>query len=225
MSAPTRLFPVLFMLAATFYLGASPRRAAAQTEIPKEVLALFDDLSDIDKLRVLNPLKLTEEQLGKIIDTLTQARDKYVKSVSAAAVPPIRDMAAEIKELRKKLLTGGDVPSDFDSRVKKIQDDFVARRQAEENRTLKSLSDSIRAILTQAQIDKAVSLAKSLTKKNGRETLKGSDEQFFNFYVKGTFMDYGGIIALLEDMKKARGSGAAQASVKSHADRTKVARR
>lgn len=206
----TRCIPVLFGVAAVLGLCCAPQPAAAQRGsevIPKEVKDLLFDLSDIDKLRVLNPLNLSEAQLEKIIDVLTKAREVYLKKVTDVAVPPIKDMAAEIKTLRKKLLTGGDIPSDFDKRVKKIQDDFVERRDTEDQRTLKSLSESIKPIFTSSQYDKAINTAKSATKKDGKPTLKGTDEQFFNFYVKGVFMDYDSILVLLEDMKKARAAG------------------
>jgi hypothetical protein len=199
-----RLTPVLLALAALSYTPHGAPAQGPQTEtVPKEVLVLLDDLSDIDKLRVLNPLKLTEDQLGKIVDVINKARATYLQKVTAVTVPPIRDMAKEIKELRKKLLTGGDVPADFDKRVKKIQDDYVTRRETEVTNALKSLSTSIKSILTSSQYEKAISLAKNFTKQDGKPTLKGTDEQFFNFYVKGVFIDYAGIVALLEDMKKA----------------------
>jgi hypothetical protein len=217
-----RCLPVL-LCSLTIVLGISPRRAIAQAEVPKEVLALFDDLSDIDKLRVLNPLNLSEDQLGRIIDSIKKARDEYLKKVTAAAVPPIRDMAKEIKDLRKKLLTGGDVPSDFDKRVKKIQEDYVKQRESEDSVALKSLSEKVRPVLNATQYDKAISLAKELTRKDGKATLKGTDDQFYNLFIKGVFIDYAGIVPLLEDMKKARSAPGEETVARAPLNNRKVA--
>jgi hypothetical protein len=185
-------------------LGAAKLPAFAQQDsVPKEVSALFTDLDDIDKMRVLGPLKLKADQVDKIIDAITTTQDAYLKKVTAAAVPPIKDIAKDIKETRKKVLAGSPIPADFDAKVKKLQADFVERRKTEDANALKSLSASIRAVLTKSQTDKAISLAKSLTSKDGEPTFKGSDDQFFNLFIKGTFMDYGGIIPLLKDVKAA----------------------
>jgi hypothetical protein len=201
----------------TLLLGAARLPAFAQSDtVPKEVSALFTDLDDIDKMRVLGPLKLKADQLDKIIEAITAAQDVYVKKVTDAAVPPIKQIAAEIKETRKKVIAGSPIPEDFDAKVKKLQADFVKRRAALNEVALKSLSDSIRDVLTKSQIDKAISLAKSLTLKDGEPTFKGSDNQFFNLFVKGTFMDYGGIVPLLKDIRTAV-SSASRANLKREA--------
>jgi len=178
--------------------------ARAQTDIiPKEMQALFTDISDIDKLRVLNPLKLTADQLDKIIPIVKKAQTDYNAKLAEAAVPPIRKIASEIKETREKMLaTHSGVPKDFDEKVKKLQAEFVKRRKAEDNATLKSLSDSIKAILTKEQVSTASSLARKLTEEDGKPTQKGSDDQFFNLYVLGTIVVYPRIVPLLEDMRK-----------------------
>jgi len=191
--------------------------------VPREVTALFDDISDIDKLRVLNPLKLTPDQLDRLITAIRKAQDSYNKKLSDAAVPPIKQIAADIKETRRKMLTsGGTVPTDFDTKVKKIQDDFMQRRDEQDVATLKSLSDAIRAILTPEQVDTAASLARKLTAKDGKATLKGEDAKFFNYYVLGTFIVYPRIIPLLEDMKKAATESGGAARRSTSADRIAV---
>jgi hypothetical protein len=185
--------------------------ARAQSDIiPKEMQALLFDISDIDKLRVLNPLKLTSEQLDKIIATLKKAQEQYNSKLTEAAVPPIRQLAKEIKETRQKMLTTHSlVPKDFDEKVKKIQNDFTKQRDEADKTTLKSVSDSIRAILTKEQIDMGVSFAKKFTEEGGKQTKKGSDEQFFNLFVLGTFILYPRIVPLLEDMRKVSDMAAA----------------
>jgi hypothetical protein len=178
--------------------------ARAQSEIiPKEMQAVFADIDDIDKLRVLNPLKLTADQLGKIIPIVKKAQTDYNSKLADAVVPPIRKIASEIKDTREKMLaTHSGVPKDFDEKVKKLQEDFVKKRKAEDNATLKSLSDSIKAVLTKEQVAKAASLARKLTEEDGKPTQKGTDDQFFNLYVLGAIGLYPRIVPLLEDMRK-----------------------
>src|SRR5947209_3589866 len=102
---------------------------AQQESVPKEVTALFDDIDDIDKLRVLNPLKLTPDQIDKIIALIQQQERDYNAKLTEAAVPPIREIAKDIKETRRKMLTGASLPADFEAKVKQIQADYDRRRK------------------------------------------------------------------------------------------------
>lgn len=205
--------------------GLSHSTARAQNDIvPKEVSALFDDISDIDKMRIINPLKLTAEQYGKLIAAIKKAQDDYNKGLAEAAAPPIKQIAQDIKETRRRMLTsGGDVPKDFDEKVKKIQEEFVKQRGKQEGTTLQSLSNDIRAILTPEQFDKAVKLTRTLTEKDGKATLKGEDAKFFNFYVLGTFIQYSRIIPLLEDMKKTAAGSGGNARLESTSSHVRIA--
>jgi hypothetical protein len=191
--------------------------ANAQSEvIPKEVSALLDDISDIDKLRVLNPLKLTTDQLDQIIVVVKKHQDDYNKKLADAAVPPIKQIAKEIKETRRKMLAGGTIPKDFDEKVKKQQDDFVKRRNQEDFNTLKGLAEAVKKILNKDQFAKAVTIAKKFLEDQGKD-VKGDDDKFFNYYVLGTLIVYPRIVPLLEDMRAAQ--------VASRAGNTQEARR
>jgi len=179
--------------------------AHAQGEVvPKEMTALFDDIADIDKLRMLNPLKLTAEQIDKMIVLIKKTQTEYNKKLSDAAVPPIRDLAKDIKDTRRRMLTArSGVPKDFDDKVKKAQADYVKRRDAEDAATLKYLSDKLKEMFTKEQQTTAIQAAKKYTEEDGKPTKKGTDDQFFNLYVLGTIVVYQRIVPLLEDMKKA----------------------
>lgn len=190
-------------------LSTMPAPLRAQSDaLPEEVMALFNDITDIDKMRVLNPLKLTAAQLDKLISTIRASQESFNRRLDAAAVPPVRAIAKEIRETRQKLLKGGEIPKDFDEKVRKLHEDFLKKRRAEEENTLKSLAAAIRSILTERQMQQAVSIARKWTEEDGQPTKRGSSEQFFNLYVLGTFITYPRIVPLLEDMRKAMTSTA-----------------
>jgi hypothetical protein len=187
-------------------LSGMARPACAQSDaVPPEMQQLFSDLDDIDKLRILNPLKLKPEQLDRIIAAVRHHQKDYLTKLAAAAVPPIKTIAQEIKATRRRLLTGGDIPKEFDDKVKKMQADYVKKREAQDFATLKGLSDAIRNILSAEQLNTAVALSKKMTEKDGQPTMKGTDAEFFHLYVLGTFVAYSRIVPLLEDMRKAMG--------------------
>ncbi len=189
----------LFLSIGTIHAFAQDTKSEIPT-IPAEVQALINDISDIDKLRALVPLKLNSDQLQKMIDAMTKAQINYNQHLFDATVPPIKKLAEEIKEVRRKVLAGGTIPKDFDTRVQKIEEDYFDRRAAEDTKGLKAVSDAMRAIFTKAQIAKAAAYGKASSDKLGKN-MKGTDDQFFNYYVQGVLIQYSGIVKLLKDMK------------------------
>src|SRR5438105_4089862 len=98
---PLFVLTVLALVAA----GLVPLRAQNDA-IPPEVNALFDDIADIDKLRVLNPLKLTADQIDKITAEIKKSQKEYDKALAEATVQPIKGIASDVKDVRKKMLAG-----------------------------------------------------------------------------------------------------------------------
>jgi len=178
--------------------------------VPEKVVALFNDISDIDKLRVLNPLNLTSDQLNKMIALISKEEDAYNKRLAQEAVPPIDAIAQQIKDVKAKMLKGGNIPADFDDQVKELQSNFVKQRKNEDNRTLLAIIDGMKQIFTQEQVRTAVMVVKQLTKFAPDTT----SDQYFNYYVLGTFVEYPRIVPLLKEMVKARSdsSSGAQAA-------------
>ena len=193
------------LTAATLLISSGPTTRAqsdgAAGLMPPEVAALFDDIIDIDKLRVLNPLKLTHEQIDQLIATIREWQNKYNKQLADAAVPPIKGIASDIKEVRKKVLAGGAIPKDFDDKVKGLQDKFVERRDKAEFDTVKGLAESVKKILKPEQVATAEKLAKDALTEKGKEPPKII---FFNYYTLTVLIQFPRIIPLLEQMKAAQ---------------------
>jgi hypothetical protein len=211
MSSLFRKSPALLVIAIVTSVTVSPRFASAQAQgdlVPKDLVIVVGHVSDIESLRAINPLNLTADQVGRIEEAVRKATENHMKKITAAAAP-LQAMGPEIRDLRTRLLKGGEVPEDFDKKGAKIQEAFIVKRDAEKNRTLKSLSDAIRAVLTPEQVSKVIAVSKKLTKRDGKPTMQGSDDQFFNFFVQAVFIDYPAILPLLDEVKKARSEGAA----------------
>jgi hypothetical protein len=182
-------------------LSAATRTARAQAEPPPaEVQALFDDISDIDKLRVLGPLKLTAEQLDKLIPVVKETQTTYNKKLAEAAAAPLREMAREIKAVKAKVLAGAEIPKDFDEKVKKAQADVVKRQARDSERAITAISDALTSLLTKTQRSTLLALAKPVAPKDSTE------DDLVRFYVVGAFLQYGRIVPLLEEMRKAVGA-------------------
>jgi hypothetical protein len=184
------------------------RPLVAQNDtLPAEVSALFDDIADIRTLDVLRPLSLTKDQAERLADAIVAAQKDYNSKLVAAAVPPIRDIAKEIKETRAKVLSGSAVPSDFRDKVKDIEDAYLQKRSKQDNDTLSKLAGSTKAILNSSQAKAAGAQAKKDLESNKRDVSKWSEDQLYNYYVLRIFIQYPRIVPLLRDVAKAKGGG------------------
>ena len=183
----------------------SPRALAQGAPPPAEIVAVLDHIADIDKMRVIAPLRLNAAQVGKIIDAIRAGERDYSKALDAAAIPTIRSIAEEVRETRRKALAGETIPSEFTEKVRKLSDEFAKTRQQEYLAAVRRLAEAIKRILTEEQFAAAVKIARDVAKEDRTTRATGSDDQFFNLYVVGTFVSYPRITPLLEDLRKALG--------------------
>jgi hypothetical protein len=167
-----------------------------------EVEKLLDDLSDIDHLRSISPLKLTPDQLDRLIAAIETARAEYDRKVKELAEPLLRSMADEIRATKSRSLAGSDPPKEFDDKVKKLQADFLKKRAEVNNQNLAKLGAKFREIATDKQVETAVKLAKDWATQEGKE-VKGTDAQWLNFYVLNVILDNPRTVPLLKEMRAA----------------------
>ncbi len=191
----------LFVLVSTVLIAYGARPATAQDDpvMPRETEAIFAHIDDLDKLRLLNPLNLTAGQLDKIIPLIKERQKAYNRRIIELAVEPLKAVANQIADTRRKLLSGGSIPQELDDRIKQLQKDFADRRKVEQDKNLKLVSDGIRAVLTERQIREIVAMAR-----RDFRTADGTDAQFFNLWIRETIIVYDRIVPLLEEMRKAR---------------------
>ncbi len=181
--------------------GQDKQTAASAAE--KATLDLVNDLNDIHYLQDLYPLKLTPEQLNKMIAAITSAQETYTKKVNALAADRVDKMADEIRAVKRKALAGEKVPADFDARMKQASDDFIAKRAQLNLNNIAAVASALRAILTPDQIAAAVKITRDVegSKVQGDKT---TDAQWFNLYVTEVVIGYPQIVPLLKEMRTAK---------------------
>lgn len=198
-------------LAAVLFLAMDclyrPRtEAAAQAVVgkpPQDVQDLLSAVDDIDTLRVLNPLKLTPDQIDKIREAIRSAQADYEKRVVEIGTAPLRQLKDEIQSTKQSALAGKAVPKAFDDKVKKVQDDILKKREQLNIRNLATLSANIQGVLTREQIDTAAKLARAAYERLKAASPKTTDTQYFNSYVEDIFIKYPRIVSLLSEMRMA----------------------
>ena len=164
--------------------------------------SLVNDVDDIDRLRILNPLKLSSGQLTKLIDFLSKAQEDYDKKLASLVADPLKEIADEVKKMKKEMISGGTVSKEFDLKVKKIQMEYAKKKEGLWIDNISKSSAECKRILTEEQISVAAKMEIAEFKKI-KADVKGSEEQMFNQYVVDTFMSYYRIVPLLKEMKSA----------------------
>lgn len=197
------LWGALFLLPLLLAVPAVVRAQASDSGVqpPKDVAELFDLLVDIDKLRMLNPLKLTPAQIDKTIAAVNAAKESYDKRVAVLAsqvAPSVRQLAGEIREVKKNSLAGAAIPKAFDDKVKALQAAYAKQLDGANFDNWSGLVKALRGVFSEEQVATAVKLVKVL---NPRVT--STDDKWLNLYVLQMFIEYPRIVPLLKDMKAA----------------------
>lgn len=201
-----RFAPVLLCLCTLCALGLTRNRLRAQDMPPKSAPSsaeLFTALDDIEGLRALYPLKLTPEQLDRVIQIVTDAQEETRKRQEAAN-QLVREMAAEIQTVRRDALRGDPIPKEFDIKVKKAETEFLKKREGIRQQAIIALSTGLQKVLTAEQIANASRQDKEARIKLGKSTGEGTDAQWFNSYVVDAFIDVPRVLPLLKEMRAAR---------------------
>jgi hypothetical protein len=180
--------------------------------LSKATLQLYDDLDDIDRLRSLGPMKFTADQLDKIIAVFTAAKEGYDKALTDLLTTQVKELAAEIKEVKRKMLLGEPIPAAFDAKSQKASADFITAREKLDNDFQAKIADKLREIFTPAQVAEAVKMSKaSPAAANLKKDV--ADSLWFNFYLKKVLIDYARILPLLKEMRGAVGGDAKTAKL------------
>lgn len=204
--------PVVWMFLGPMagFRAARAQQPPSSSKPPPEVLALFNDIDDIAELKVLNPLKLTPDQLDKIASAISEAKATYDKKVTDLIVPPVQKMGPEIRDTRKRMLAGEAVPKEFDDKVKALEEDYYKGRDKLNLENFQGMIEKIKGILTTEQIATAIKLMKAAPNAKNLDP-NAADAQWFNIYVLDVFINYARIVPLLKEMHDASAPPAAGA--------------
>lgn len=198
----------------TLALLASPLLSRTQQQPPieppppsvKEVEELLAAVADIGEMRFINPLQLTNQQLDKLIAVITSAQIEYNNTAASLDHAAMKRIASDIRAARQQSLEGKTVPAERNDRINKTIDAHLKNAKTRQDAALKNLSQKVREILLSEQFSTAAKMAREEMEKINPNA-KGTEEQWFNLYVKNVIMSYPRIVPLLKDVRAARDGG------------------
>ena len=179
-----------------------PAPSADKTADAPDVGPLFIALDDLGELRVLNPLKLTADELDKMSAIISDSQADYNKKLATTAAPLLRKASDAILAAKKKALAGTVIADD--ETIAKALTDYEARRKEIETATLKALAAKLQEVLTETQVAAASKVAKDEQTKVTGTAGKGTNAQYFNLYVLRVVMGYAHLVPLLKEMQAIR---------------------
>ncbi|MBC7528331.1 MAG: hypothetical protein H7308_12370 [Chthonomonadaceae bacterium] len=162
--------------------------------------ALYNASTDIGRLRALNILKLTDAELDKIVIVVSDSQKAYQKQYKAMLTKLLLKLEPSLKKTKKDGLAGKDI--DYEEETRKALDDLPKRVTVLDQDYAVRYVEQLKPLLTKVQITAAASFAKLERQKLNPEA-KGTEDQWFNFYVNSIF-SYGRLLPLLQEMQTAR---------------------
>jgi hypothetical protein len=172
----------------------------------KETAQLVEAIDDIDRLRSLNPLKLTVNQLDRAIALLTATQASYQKKVTALAAERVAKMGDTIRDVKQKMLVGGELPADVDKQLQQASSDFIAKRNHLDLENIAAVANSLKEILNADQVKAAAAMTRDAPV-NANKSAKATEAQWFNLFVADVMLSYPRILPLLKEMRAARIGG------------------
>lgn len=177
--------------------------AQEKPPVKSDAAAIVVELDDIDRLRVLNPLKLQPDQLDKLATALSSAQADYDKKVKALGEAVFGPTAGEVQAMKKQVLGGGAVPKEFEDKIKKLQADFLKQRDELNTANIQHVASACKMVLTDTQVAAATKLERDQWEKDHTDSKNVTDTQLFNLYCVDMFISNPRAVPLLKEMRAA----------------------
>ena len=164
--------------------------------------ALLDEITDIDVLRSLTPLKLTPDQIDKLLVAIQQTHDEYDKRMTEIGLAAMAPLADEIHAKHKEMLKGKDPSKDLDEKIKKALQTVESKRDGVLRDSYLFLTGTIQTVLTKDQKAIAIQMEKdSMMKMGSKPNPNNKDVQYLTAYAVDVFINCRRITPLLKLLK------------------------
>lgn len=143
------------ILIAALLLFCGGRIGLAQptaTQPPADVQKVLDGIADLDLLKAVAPLKLTEDQIRKLVDIMKSAAalgEQKRKEDHAAW----RTLLEDVEKAREEALNGGEIPAEVEARILKVLKDSEKRVEDLRKEGAGRIWSVAREVLTATQKD------------------------------------------------------------------------
>ena len=192
-------------------MTALPHSARAQDNAKEsgkdssDVAQLILDLDDIDSMRPLIPLKLTPEQMDKMIAVISSEQTNYDRKLKAIAGPALAKLADQIHDVKQKTVRGEAIPKEFDALARQAQTEILNKRKVLDADTLAVIAASLSETLTPDQVKIAAKLDKDAQIKLGKAAANSqrTETQWFVSYVTDAVITAPRIVIVLKQMRAA----------------------
>lgn len=119
---------IQIVMVALLLSGGRVAVAQPPAQTPAEVQKVFDNIADLDLLKAISPLKLTEDQIRKLVDIMKSAAalgEQKRKEDNAAW----KSLAEDVAKAHEAALSGTEISADLEARIVKVAKDSEKRVQ------------------------------------------------------------------------------------------------
>lgn len=125
----------------------------AATALPADVQKINDQIDDLNILAGLGPLKLTADQIDKLLPTI-KAISQEGEAKKKKDYDIVRGLAADVAKVRADMIAGKPLDTDLATKLEKINADLGSRYASAHQDAIQRVADAMKDALTPEQNDK-----------------------------------------------------------------------
>lgn len=200
----------LSMAQSTGKPDTSVKQSKKTAENAKDLLQKIEDLQE---LAYLSPLKLTDDQVQKLIPLLKKLKISYDSDMDKVGAAHLNPLSDEISRAWQNGLLSQTPADSVNHDINTALEAILKDRHKRNLENIGAASTAVQAMLTPHQVDIAVQIVQKLPE-NADRSPKASQSQWFNLWVGEGLLSYGRIVPLLESMHKVMSAPASEGSTK-----------
>jgi hypothetical protein len=167
--------------------------------------ALLDEIAELDVLRSLTPLKLTADQIDKMLIAIDQSHEEYDKRMTEIGLAALAPLADEIHAKHKEMLKGAEPAKALDEKIKKALISVETKRDGVLRDSYLFLTGTLQSVLTKDQKAIAIQMEKDSIVRLGRKLdPNNKDAQYLTAYAVDVMVNFRRITPLLKQLKAAQ---------------------
>ncbi|MFQ3610234.1 MAG: hypothetical protein SNJ72_01960 [Fimbriimonadales bacterium] len=160
----------------------------APTPAPSEVDQLLIALADITWFNNIRPLKLTAEQVERLIGTHKKAYERLEKLIQEEA-RELRNRKDEILRVREDTARGKSLPKEFQETIKRLETEASQKRRQLRAQVVSEVATELKPRFTDEQMDYMVKRSKEVLESARIDTAQLKDDQLYALFVENVLLD------------------------------------
>lgn len=165
----------------------SPQKPTTPQQEKADLERLLLALAEINWFYNVQPLKLSSEQVAKLIEANKKAFSRLEELFQTEA-KELKAQREEILRVREEAAKGKPVPKEFIDKIKELEKKAIKRRQELRLEVVRGIGKELKPIFTEEQLQYMVKRGKEVLTEMKFSTEGIKEDQLYWFFVENVFL-------------------------------------